>query len=83
MTTQTQHEHECVSQHCIVCCPRSQGFNEGYESARQIYGTERRMRLLDPPPFALAGVTMLVLLVCVLTLAHRIEKLEKLSNVVN
>lgn len=70
-------DHECVADHCLVCCPRAQGWNDGYESARQIYKTESRMRLLDADAI-MGPLVVFVIILTIALVAHkqRISSLE-------
>lgn len=58
----TSLDHECASIHCVACCPRAQGYDDGFEFARKMYGT----RVTFTPP---TWVYLVLAIVIVATVA--------------
>lgn len=64
----TSLDHECASIHCVACCPRAQGYDDGFEFARKMYGTNLRF---GPEPWVLITIALIVVMAVVITLQLR------------
>lgn len=42
-------DHECVAEHCVICCPHAQGYTEGFESGAQYATSMQRLMAKTEP----------------------------------
>lgn len=42
-------DHECEETHCVICCPRAQGYTEGFDAGRSYTSMMLKIRENDKP----------------------------------